>query len=382
MKIAIAIPRCNNPHVIGERLPFHGPGFLYSVLKESGYNDIDFYDFFSGDKRIPISKNYDIACIYTNFAMLREGFSLINKIKAKEIFVGGPGTNLIGDSYLRHKKISKVIEGEAEHIIVDLIEGRIKKNHIKTKRLSNEDLDKLPRSPFELFYNKPLLDLYHIRFPVTYKEDPIRPVYSMNTSRGCPHDCEFCTVRDIWGRRVTTMSPERIFDDMKYLYSLGVKGILFREDNFTFSRRRVEELCSLILKNNFKMKWFVETRVDSVDRELIDLMDRAGCVGAFIGAEYLTNRMLQIYNKGITVEQIKNFLSLAKEYDWRVLMTFIFSHPKETKNDLREHQKVFSKLELPNMITIKTHNYSPSRKPHILDKIVRGFLKDDKRRNK
>lgn len=336
--------------VLKERRPFHGLGYLYKILTDAGH-EVKFIDRFYGSKeRTNFGKGYDVFGVYANVSALAEFYYIVEKVKnqkrAPKLIIGGPAVKLRKQEFLE-TRADHIVEGEAEHIITDLIEGNIKDRYIKADRLSNKDLDNLPRAPYELFYG-PLKELYDLDFTFSNAN----PVFSMNTSRGCPWNCSFCTVRKVWGKKVTWMSPERIVDDVEYIKKLGAKGIFFREDNFTFNKKRVIDFCELLLKKNIKIDWAIETRIDSVDEEMMELMTRAGLVGCFVGVEALTDRMLEIFNKGITVSQILKFFEISHKYGVNITASFLLEHPEETEYDIKERQRL---MKVIHPKTVKYH---------------------------
>lgn len=82
-----------------------------------------------------------------------------------------------------------------------------------------------------------------------------------------------------------------------------------------------------------KVLWACETRVDTVDDDLMALMHEAGCIGFYVGVEHLSQRMLDVFRKDITVEQIMSFFASANKYGIFTHASFIVNHPEETAED-------------------------------------------------
>jgi radical SAM superfamily enzyme YgiQ (UPF0313 family) len=309
---------------VDEKRPPHGIGFLYSILKRAGA-DIEIFDRYCGNYNWPVDnfKSFDFVGIYCASVCRNDFLSVIDKVDNESIAVGGPHASLFEEDF--SDKVKYIVKGEAEKIILDLVCGNLKEKVIKTDRLENEELDKLPRFPFDIFIERK--DLYVWDFPF---DKLISPVFTLNTSRSCPFDCSFCSTRKIWGRKYTYMSPERVYEDILYCISLGAKGIYFREDNFTVVNKRVESLCNMLLENNISIKWACETRVDTIDERLVKLMAESGCIGLYIGVEHLSQRMLDIFNKRVTVEQIIKCFEWAHKYKISTAASLIRNHPEET----------------------------------------------------
>jgi radical SAM superfamily enzyme YgiQ (UPF0313 family) len=241
--------------------------------------------------------------------------------------------------------VDYVVQGEAEYLINDLVEGKFPKGTIiRTQRIS--DLDALPRADYDLFLDRPRSYLWTTPF-----SSDRQPIYLFNSSRSCPYQCTFCTVRDIWGRLYSAHGAERVVDDIAYLkQTYEIAGVYFREDIFTADQKRVRDICELIIERDLDIVWSCETRVDAgSDRELIELMAKSGCQGIYIGAESGSQRMLDHYNKEIQVEQIIETCRHARKNGIKVAMSLIVDHPKETWRDRRATRSMLRKAK-PAMV--------------------------------
>ena len=168
----------------------------------------------------------------------------------------------------------------------------------------------------------------------------------MNTSRGCPYNCSFCSVESIWGKQYTYFSADRIISEIEYLFKhYNAKGIYFREDNFTLNQKRTDEFCKKMLQKNIKVHWACETRVDNLTEELIELMSAAGCKAFYLGVESGSQKILNNINKQITVEQIENTINWCKKYDIRTYCSLITGLPDETYEDYLFTKKMMDKLK-------------------------------------
>ena len=198
-----------------------------------------------------------------------------------------------------------VVQGEGEQAILDIVEGRAQERVLRCRRLDN--LDDLPMPAWD----------YFIHQPYNWGGDwfPGTPVFTMNTSRGCPFHCTFCSVGSIWGRKYNCFSAEHIVADTDYLMQhYGARGIYFREDNFTINRERTEKFRHLLLDRGIKIAWACETRVDTLDRDLVDLMHRAGLVTLYYGVESGSQEVLNRLQKKITLDQTRATFGWCREF--------------------------------------------------------------------
>lgn len=123
-------------------------------------------------------------------------------------------------------------------------------------------------------------------------------------SRGCPYNCEFCDIIEMFGRIQRTKTPSQFVREMAAVYSTGFRGQLFIvDDNFISNRRRVKALLKEIIawqrEHNSPFSLSTEASIDlAQDDELLDLMVEAGFTMAFIGIETPDEKTLAFTRKG------------------------------------------------------------------------------------
>lgn len=342
MKIALMTAQPNIDSKVGvhefatdEKRPPTGLGYLYKILKQSNF-DVELYDRYSGNLSFDFNKSdgYDFVGIYCASVCTDDIKFIIDNLKSDKIAVGGPHASLFPEWF--SSKVNYIVQGESENIIIDLVNGKYKDGIIKTKRLDNVSLNKIPTFPYKYFWDNK--NNYTWKFPFS----DISPVFTLNTSRGCPYSCSFCSVKKIWGHKLTAFSPERVFSDIEYVKSLGAKGLYFREDNFTVNKKRLFKICDHI--KNLNLKWACETRADAIDDETAKVMSESGCIGFYIGVESLSQHMLDIFNKQLTVDQIIKCFEFAHKYNIKTAASMIKGHPEETDVDRSETNRLMQQI--------------------------------------
>lgn len=324
-----------SPFFTYEKRPPLGLGFLMSITRSKGHR-VFFIDNFLEPSNF-IEEDYlqnnkiDFVAIYANTICYRDTLRMFNAIEnlrkkglwKGKIIVGGPQTSVALDTIPEF--IDYIVQGEGERAILEIINGEVREGVIKKERI--KDLDPLPFQPWDIFSQLP----YDYFCPWM----DIKPVFTMNTSRGCPFSCSFCSVESIWGKKYTYFSANRIISEIEYLIKdFGAKGIYFREDNFTLNYERVVQFCTELMRKDIKIHWACETRVDTLtNEELVELMSAAGCRALYLGVESGSQRILDILNKNITVPQIKNVIRLCKKYNIRTYCSLITGVPGETYED-------------------------------------------------
>ncbi len=166
------------------------------------------------------------------------------------------------------------------------------------------------------------------------------------TSRGCPAGCKYCIKHVSYQNSVRLRSPEKLVQEMWLLHDLGVHHIHMYADLFTVNRDQVVELCKLIIKENLKITFTANSRVDYVDEELLRLMGRAGCTLISWGIESGNELILKRAHKGYKMEQAHKALTWAKRAGIKNWGYFIIGLPGETVETIAETMAISKKLPL------------------------------------
>ena len=162
------------------------------------------------------------------------------------------------NDFLNDEELMKSIKG-----IIFKVEKKIVRN---APSETIKDLDELPfpaRDLFPLERYKPLENQYR-KLPAT----------TMVVIRGCPYVCTFCDQARTGARR---RSPKKVVEEMKYcVEKLGVKEITFWDDTLSYHKKWMREFLNLLIKENLNLSWSCYAAVNTVDREILQLMGKAG----------------------------------------------------------------------------------------------------------
>jgi radical SAM superfamily enzyme YgiQ (UPF0313 family) len=266
--------------------------------------------------------------VYVSSPSHREARALLDalaELTDTPILVGGPHYTVFPErapAYVRH-----IVVGEGERALEKILRGAATERILREPLI--EDLNELPLPSYDEF----LGGEYEYAVPL-FNMAP--RIVTMNTSRGCPHRCLFCSVQEIWGRRYRTIRAERIFDHAAALMKdHGISGFYFREDNFTCDPGRTHAFCDLVLSSAARPYWACEARVDTLSRdpELLPHMAAAGCKGLFLGIESGSQRVLDLMDKGTTVEQNRYVLGRCRELGIITYASMCYGFPGETAED-------------------------------------------------
>lgn len=165
------------------------------------------------------------------------------------------------------------------------------------------------------------------------------------TSRGCPAACTFCSSPAFWGRRVRFRSADSVIMELQSLrQSLGLIYLSLRDDTFTADRRRVLEICRRIRDERLYYLWNCQSRVTSVDPELLAALKLAGCETIQFGIESGSPRVLKALGKKIEPEQIKCAISAARAVGLQVSIYLMTGIPGENEGDLQQTVKLIEEV--------------------------------------
>ncbi len=154
------------------------------------------------------------------------------------------------------------------------------------------------------------------------------------TARGCPSACSFCSSPTFWSRRVRFRSPENVVDEILYLRaSYGLIYFSFRDDTFTADRRRTIAICRQLVERQAHIVWNCQSRVTTLDEELLVWMKRAGCECIQLGIESGSLPILALLDKSITPAQVEQAAALIKKVGIHLSVYLISDVPAETRQD-------------------------------------------------
>ncbi len=202
--------------------------------------------------------------------------------RGKTVVMGGIGASILPEEAIQHS--DSVVIGEADIIWKKLIEdfkkGKLNKFY-RPEELS--DLRDLPKPRFDLLnLNK---YFFHASFPV-------------ETTRGCPYNCSFCSVTQVYGHTLRVRPVDEVIRDIKAIKSLGRKIITFVDDNLTADKEYALKLFESLIP--LRIKWWGQSNINiGNEPELLKLAAKSGCRNLFVGIETINQRNLKDVNKGI-----------------------------------------------------------------------------------
>lgn len=346
---------------VKDAMPPLGLGFVASVLENAGH-EVKILD--NNLFRIQLEELVGwvgrfspevigITCTSGVYSEAKKLVSVLKEVVDVPIIMGGPHPTLRPYETLSETKADIVVQGEGEHSAVELIKCLEKKGNLNQvqgicykknagitcnpSRAWIKNMDDIPPPAWHLLPME--------KYPRKVDLVDIYPLDAHSTSRGCPSHCRFCSVEAIWGRTFRSFSPERIVSDLSFLTdNYKTRGVYFREDNFTVSRKRVLSLCRLMSKERMDLPWICESRVDLVDYELLTAMKKAGCEFIWFGVESACNRVLALIDKRITISETIEAFKLCKQAGIHTGASLMIGIPGETIEEMKRTLELRVKL--------------------------------------
>lgn len=172
---------------------------------------------------------------------------------------------------------------------------------------------------------------YHL-LPIDAFHRMGKTIFPLVTSRGCVQWCDFCSTVRMFGRGYRVRNPHKVVDEMEMLHNkYGESQFTFYDDAFTINRNHTIAMCQDILDRKLKVEWDCETRVDAVDKELLEIMHKAGCITVWFGVESGSTKILEKMHKKINREQVKDAFKMAQKAGMMTIASAVIGFPGETE---------------------------------------------------
>jgi radical SAM superfamily enzyme YgiQ (UPF0313 family) len=319
----------------------YGGLVISSVLRREGY-EVKYFPMFTST-RLDESFifNSDYVLISTMVHTARLGYEIADWVRARPgggpvVIFGGPHPTCEPEDTLAHCDF--VVMNEGEETLIELLERlesggtpddiagltftRADGSIVYTPRRSAMRNMDLPLDP-SVIYDYPgivggFLRTGRVRFPF--------PVVQF--SRGCPYACSFCLGMRQLGKEYRTRPAQSVITDLQRLHDLTAFPVaMFHDNDIAIRRNETKDLLREMARRRLPIRRMnAFTRVDSTkDEELWRLFDEAGIANVFFGVESLSQKSLDSYHKGTTVDGIHAAMRRLRDYKVkaRIIASFI-----------------------------------------------------------
>ena len=169
-------------------------------------------------------------------------------------------------------------------------------------------------------------------------------VSSTYLSRGCAHNCSFCTTPNVWGRRWIARPVDDVIREVEELVKGGINFIYFQDENFLANLEIVAEFCNKKMERGLDVPFSVISRVAHLNEEIVDLLYRAGLKHVGVGIESVREQTLEKIHKGLDLKATKERISMLRRRSISVCGLFMIGYPWETSEMIKGYSPVFSDL--------------------------------------
>lgn len=305
--------------------------------------------FFNDDEILKECSDADLVGFTATSPQIYHAESLARRIKAPKVFGGVHPTIDPEDAFRRGADIVVVGEGElAFKKILDSPQAALQQRLFKEPFIT--DLDTLPFPDRDAIQQERYLDL-------TLQNDGVK-IASINSSRGCPYSCTFCTSKAIWGRNVRFRSAANVISELEGLVGRGVQHLKFSDDTFTLKKDRVYEFCKLKNEKGLNVPWSANANVMTVDYDLLKTMAEAGCAELWFGVESGSQKVLSALKKGITLDRVRAAFRDARDVGIRRRGYFMIGNETETREDIAKTEELIEELD-PDIVGVSINTPFP-----------------------
>lgn len=334
---------------------FHLPSLAFAILgaiaKKNGFNpvilDLTIYD----DPQSELeAKIQELAPVYVGItsttAMYYEAMNIARTVRrmlpSAKILIGGTHASSVPQETLANGLFDYVFIGEAEVSLDKFLKGvapqdiagiafKNKEGNIQVCFNSSylKNLDDYPFPDYSLY------DL--TKYRVSKLHSRRNPVVWIETSRGCPFNCQICN-KVIHGQNFRPKSVRRVLSEIEFFLACGIREFHLADDGFTIDRKRAGEICDRIMEKKLKFFWSCMNgiRADGVNRRLLEKMKKAGCYRFSLGIESGNQGVLDNLGKRITLQQVENVARMAKELKIEVFGFFMLGFIDETEETMKD----------------------------------------------
>jgi radical SAM superfamily enzyme YgiQ (UPF0313 family) len=262
-------------------------------------------------------RNVDDVNLYVKESFI-EGYRKVVEITRKHsdgvIVLGGAGFSVFPELLFNKLKPDFGVFGEGEETLLQLVRALTDGNSYRgidglLYGRNNEVVFNKWKNCFDdlsLRFNDKLIDYYW----------QYSGMLNVQTKRGCPYNCIYCTYPLIEGSKVRTLNMEKIIDSIKVLYDQkGIDYLFFTDSVFNISNEYNYEFADRLIHSGMNIKWGGYFTIHNLDRDLLKVLKRSGLTHIEFGTESISDSVLKAYGKKFTAADVINASATCNELD-------------------------------------------------------------------
>ncbi|MBS3164420.1 radical SAM protein [Candidatus Woesearchaeota archaeon] len=356
---------CKGKRIAGAKSPPTNLLYVATMLKQQGH-DVRLLDATAEYKTAEYVKEiipqYDAVVESTSTMSFTEDADFLKELKAinprlTTMMFGSHVTFNPVDSLNYAKELDIVVRKEPDLVVRDVVNALERGESWKeVKGISYREDGRLKQNPdapwIEELDRLPIPDRSLLPAGVDYFNPIVKriPYTTAMSSRACPAECSFCTVPFFYGVRVTCRSANNVFEEMRYLQERGFREVWFRDETFTVYGKRNRELYAMLGKEKVDITWICNARVNTVTREMLQQMKRAGCHLIKFGVESGVQSILDNVSKGATLQQARDAFKLCREVGIDTHAHMMLGMPGDTRETVEQSIRFVKSLR-PSTVT-------------------------------
>lgn len=333
--------------------------YLSSYAKQEGFDDIELIDLrkLKSDNNfyLRLLRETDIdvigmPCLSADVDHVQELAKIIKECLPQCIVViGGKHPSMLPLTFIDNINIDYIVVGEGEITFAKLLKSLNQGDPPIDKILIGEraDLNKLPFLDYELYPDEQL------PFPIQHIDPEIKaPFITFTCFRGCVYNCGFCKPGDetVFGKRTRLRSPERVIEELKWVRENYYDFNSFFEISSNFLQLPswwIKRFCELYKESGFKAMGKIQARADLMchKESLMPLLRETMVSWISIGYESGNQRILDMMNKGTTVEENYKAGEICQKYGFKQWANLILGWPTETNEEAEDTLEMANKIE-------------------------------------
>ncbi|MCY2961427.1 MAG: radical SAM protein [Planctomycetota bacterium] len=280
-----------------------------------------------------------ISSLTPNARRARELGKIAKDEIGRPVVMGGPHPTTNPEFFLNAGAADICVQGEGDQTLPEIVDNLGNREAWEKIEgitfLKDGELFRTPRRALIKKMDELPFPAYHLWDIPRYMRLMVNPGVTLITSRGCPYACTFCDA-EMTPRQYRAMSPERTVDLMEMiLRKYNPPQLVLFDDLFTIQRKRVIAICKEIIKRDLFFEWVAESRVDTMDFEMLRWMRKAGCVKIYYGLESGSPEMLVTMKKGVTPQGVRDGAKLNRQLGMYFKFFILYGFPEDTVRDHR-----------------------------------------------
>ena len=247
------------------------------------------------------------------------------------IVLGGSGFALIPEAILDYLNADYGILGEGEYSLIKFIQALERDKDPQSAQTSR--IIKYHPGIIENLNNFPIPDRTEFDNEAYLKWGGMG---NIQTKRGCPFKCIYCTYPVIEGKKIRQRRPELVCDEIESIINYGVQHLFFVDNEFNYPFEHAVAVCREIINRKLPVKWSCYANPQFVTTELVELMLEAGCTGLEFGSDAANETMLNNMGKNFTVKDLENASSICLQVDMPFCHSLLLGGPGETMETVNQ----------------------------------------------